>query len=336
MASFDNIRLEKGLYTLGKSFTEALESIDPSENYVGTSLEGLDAYQRQLKRFDIKVGGRNSDSIEKFFRTTDSAALFPEYISRAVWQGYEENDLLSKIIATTTVIDGLDYRSLAVDIAEIENTITAVNEGTFIPETKVSVKDNLVELKKYGRMLTASYESIKFQRLDLFTIALKQIGASIARTQFTDAVNTILGDDGSGRGADYVEVGSLEDFKYEDLVSLWTAFNKFKLTTIIAPSNLISIILKMNEFRDSAAGLSFHATGNIVTPFGAELIHMPSLVSDTLIGLDKSSTLERVQAGPLTTEFDKLIDRQLERASVTLTSGFAKIYNEAAKIVCEA
>ena len=52
--AFDNIKLEKGLYTTGKSFTQALEEIDPSENYRGTSLEGLDAYERQLKRFDIK------------------------------------------------------------------------------------------------------------------------------------------------------------------------------------------------------------------------------------------------------------------------------------------
>ena len=42
MADFDNIKLEKGLYASG-NFTKALESIDPSENYKGTSLEGLDA-----------------------------------------------------------------------------------------------------------------------------------------------------------------------------------------------------------------------------------------------------------------------------------------------------
>ena len=52
--AYDNLKLEKGLYTTGKSFTQALEQIDPSENYAGTPLEGLDAYQRQLKRFDIK------------------------------------------------------------------------------------------------------------------------------------------------------------------------------------------------------------------------------------------------------------------------------------------
>ena len=42
------------LYASG-DFTGALEKIDPSENYSGTALEGLDAYQLQLKRFDIKV-----------------------------------------------------------------------------------------------------------------------------------------------------------------------------------------------------------------------------------------------------------------------------------------
>ncbi|MEE0953332.1 MAG: phage major capsid protein, partial [Ruminococcus sp.] len=38
-----------------------------------------------------------------------------------------------------------------------------------------------------------------------------------------------------------------------------------------------------------------------------------------------------VQAGGVTTDYDKLIDRQLERATITCTAGFAKIFTEAAK-----
>ena len=76
MTAFDNIRLEKGLYASG-DFTGALEKIDPSENYSGTALEGLDAYQRQLKRFDIKVSGAGSDVVDKFFKTSDSARALP-------------------------------------------------------------------------------------------------------------------------------------------------------------------------------------------------------------------------------------------------------------------
>ena len=95
---FDNLKLEKGMYNeAGRSFTQVLEREDPSEQYKGTALEGLDAYQRQLKRFDIKVKGAGSDPVEKFFATSQSAVLFPEYIARAVRQGMEESDLLPHI-----------------------------------------------------------------------------------------------------------------------------------------------------------------------------------------------------------------------------------------------
>lgn len=333
MATYDNIRLEKGLYTTGKSFTQALESIDPSENYKGTSLEGLDAYQRQLKRFDIKVGGKNSDSIEKFFRTTDSATLFPEYISRAVYQGFKENDLVSRIVATTTDINALDYRSLAVDITKSEDVLDEILEGTHIPETRVSVKENLVRLKKIGRMITASYEAIKYQRLDLFTIALRQIGNSIAVTEFYNALSELMNDDGSGTASETITLDSLDKLTYNDLVNLWGSFRNFKLTTLIMGTGAVSAILKMDEFKDSAAGLNFHATGKLVTPFGAEIICFPDLEDDKIIALDKTSALERVQSGGIVTEFDKLIDRQLERASVTVTSGFTKIFNDATKFL---
>ena len=75
---YENLKLEKGMYgRSGRSFSQTLEELDPSEHYRGTPLEGLDAFQRQLKRFDIRVKGAGSDMVEKFFHTTDSAVLFP-------------------------------------------------------------------------------------------------------------------------------------------------------------------------------------------------------------------------------------------------------------------
>ena len=55
------------------TLTAGLEELDPSASYENTEFAGLDAYQRQLKRFDIKVGGRGSDVVEKFFQTTGRA-----------------------------------------------------------------------------------------------------------------------------------------------------------------------------------------------------------------------------------------------------------------------
>ena len=65
---YENVKLEKGMYGQnGRSFLKVLESLDPSENYKGTALEGLDAFQRQLKRFDIHVKGAGSDMVESVF-----------------------------------------------------------------------------------------------------------------------------------------------------------------------------------------------------------------------------------------------------------------------------
>ena len=332
MAFYENISLEKGMYSnLGKSMTQVLEELDPSANYVGTELEGLDAFSRQLKRFDIKVSGAASDKVEKFFQTTDSAALFPEYVSRAVRQGMEQADVLGSIIATKTNISGMDYRSIASTPAEEDKTLMVVNEGAYIPETKVSTQENLVKLKKRGRMLVSSYEALRFQRLDLFTVTLKQIGAYIARAQLKDAVDVLLNGDGNANPCDGVASAEAGKLTYSDLVSLWAALSPYELNTILAPTAAMQKILETTELKESAAGQAFHGTGKMVTPLGANLIHTQAIDSDIIIGLDKNCALEMVVAGDVVTDYDKLIDRQLERAAITSIAGFAKIYKDAAK-----
>ena len=331
MAVYENIKLEKGLYTTGKSFTEALEALDPSENYIGTELEGLDAYQRQLKRFSIKVSGKGSDRVEKFFKTSDSAALFPEYISRAVRAGIDENNLLDKIVATTTNVEALDYRTITSVPSEEDKTLVLVNEGEAIPETQVKTQENLVKLRKRGRMLVASYEAIRFQRLDLFTVTLRQIGAYIAKAQLKDAVDVLMNGDGNDNAITASTVAAEGTLAYGDLVDFWNSFDPYTLNCIIASPSMASKILKLSEMRDAAAGLNFHSTGNLVTPFGAELVKSSAVAENKLIGLDRNCALELVTAGGVTTEFDKLIDRQLERAAITSIAGFAKIYTPASK-----
>lgn len=333
MAIFENIKLDKGLYTTGRGFLTELESVDPSENYKGTSLEGLDAFERQLKRFNIKVSGAGSDTIEKFFKTSDSAALFPEYVARAVRKGKEEADLLDLIVATRTNINGMDYRTITSAPAASEKVIPVVEEGAVIPEANITVQSNLVSLKKRGKMLVASYEALRFQRLDLFTVMLKQIGAYIARTQLSDAVSVIVNGDGNQNPAEEIDVQTAGTITYADLVSFWNSFDPYELNTIVASPDVAAKILNLSEMKDSYAGLDFHGTGKIVTPLGAKLLKSTAVEEGTLLGLDKGYALEMVQAGGIMTEYDKLIDRQLERAAITEIAGFAKIFTEASKVL---
>ena len=52
---YENLKLEKGMYSQsGRSFAQTLEALDPSENYKGTSLEGLDAESLKARVQDVQ------------------------------------------------------------------------------------------------------------------------------------------------------------------------------------------------------------------------------------------------------------------------------------------
>ena len=337
---YDNLRLEKGMYRqAGMNFTQVLESLDPSENYRGTALEGTDAFQRQLKRFGIRAKGAGSSPVEKFFSTMDSAVLFPEYIARTVRQGMEENDILPAITATTTVIESMDYRAIYSNPADEDKELKNVAEGEAIPETQVKTKDHLVQLTKRGRMLVASYEALRFQKLDLFSVMLRQIGAHIQKQQLQDAVNVLISGDGNNNAAVQYTVGTSPisgtkgTIGYDQLVEFWGQFDPFTMNTILCSTPTMTKMLKIPELQNPLTGLNFQGTGLAGTPLGAQL-HRTSAVADgVIIGLDNRYALEQVRAGDVLVEYDKLIDRQLERAAITSISGFGKICDGAACVL---
>ena len=330
---FDNVRLEKGMYhEAGRSFTQVLEKLDPSEQYRGTALEGLDAYQRQLKRFDIRVKGAGSDVVEKFFKTAQSAVLFPEYIARAVKAGMEEANVLPDITATETVIDGMDYRSI-LSVPEEERELKQVAEGASIPQTTVRTRDNLVKLHKRGRMLVASYEAIRFQKLDLFSVTLRQIGAQIGRMLLEDAVDVIVNGDGNGNPAKVSSVAQAGKLTYEDLVAFWNDFEPYQLNALLVGTDTLPKLLDLRQMRDPEAGLDFHGTGRMVTPMGAKVLRSSAVPAGKILGLDKNYALEMVKAGDVMVEYDKIIDRQMERAAITTISGYDKIFEDASRVL---
>ena len=331
---YDNLKLDKGMYQeAGSTFTQVLERQDPSGQYKGTSLEGLDAFQRQLKRFDIKVKGAGSDVVEKFFRTADSAVLFPEYIARSVRQGMEEGDILPHITAAVTRFDGMDYRSIASEAGGEEKELRQVDEGASIPATTIKVQSNLVKLRKRGRMLVASYEAVRYQKLDLFSVTLRQIGAHIARMHLEDAVDVLMNGDGNDNAADVDEVAASGTLTYSDLVDFWAKFDPYEMNALLVSGDVMVKLLKLTEFQNPLTGLNFQGTGKLTTPLGATLLRTSALPSGTAIGLDKRFALEMVQGSDVMVEYDKLIDRQLERAAITTISGFAKIFQAASRVL---
>ena len=265
--------------------------------------------------------------------------LFPEFVSRVVRQGMEEGSILPAITATVTHFDGMDYRSIASVPGEEDKALKRVEEGAAIPETRVKTQENLVRLHKRGRMLVASYEAIRFQRLDLFSVTLRQIGAYIGRMHLEDAIRVIMDGDGNSNAASVYAVGtdpisgSSGTLSYEALVDFWSQFDPYTMNTILVGSDAMLQLLKLPEFQNPLTGLNFQGTGKLTTPLGANLLRTACCPAGKIIGLDRGYALEMICGSEVMVEYDKLIDRQLERAAITSISGFAKLFPEASRVL---
>ena len=320
---YNTIKLEKSLYNLaGKSFTQALAELDPDASYTDTDLRGLDAFERQLKRFDIKVFGSHSDRVEKFFQTSESAVLFPEFVKRAVKLGMDD-PVLPEIVAATTVTNSLDYRAFSVN----ENSkpySTATAPGAALPETSITLDGELVNLVKYGRVITTTYESIRQQRLDVFAVTLRAVGAQLAKAVIAQAVGVLT------EGAVPVAMAG-SAFNYAELINFWGKFEKYELTTLLASPKTAAALLGFEQMKYQNVDLTSSAT--VKTNFGAVLVKSAAVPDDVLIGLDKNCALEMINGSDIVLEVDKLLDRQVDRTAVSITTGFSKIVPEASMVL---
>ena len=254
-------------------------------------------------------------------------------------QGMEEESILLAITATVTKFDGMDYRSIASVPSEEDKKLRRVEEGARIPETTVRTQENLVHLHKRGRMLVASYEAIRFQRLDLFSVTLRQIGAYIGRMHLEDAIEVLRNGDGNQNAAQQYTIGTKPitgtkgTLTYDALLEFWSQFDPYTMNTMLVGSDVMLAMLKLDEFQNPLTGLNFQGTGRLSTPLGASLLRTSAMPAGTIIGLDRRFALEMVQGSDVLVEYDKLIDRQLERAAITTISGFAKLFQGAARVL---
>lgn len=325
---YDTIQLDKNLYHLdGKSFTHALNELDPDEAYQNHSeLQGLDAYERQLKRFDIKINGKNADQVDRFFQTAQSAVLFPEFVRRAIESGMNL-PALREITAARSLVNTSDCRGITLE--EANSYDTGITEGSAMPESTVKFTGSLVTMTKFGRTVSISYETIRQQRLDAFAISLKCVGAQLAAAVLKQAAAVLQKD------AEIVHTAGAA-VTYSDLVKLWGSFESGCLTTILCSPKAAADILSFEQMKFADHILfdqNAKNSGLVQTPFGVTIVKCPSLTDTTLIGLDNACALELIQNGGVIVEAEKLVSRQMEQTTVSVTTGFSKIRPESVKVL---
>lgn len=318
---YNDVRLDKGYYNItGKTFTQVLTELDPDENYKDSELAGLDAYERQLKRFDIKVSGENCDLVEKFFVTTYSAVLFPEYIRRMIKKGIDSVCIADGICAAVGHTDGMDYRNFYIT----NSGSNPVSQSAELPTTELKLSNTSSELKKFAGQLKCSYEAIRKQRLEALGVVIKELGAKVGRamnTNFCTALSTgVTPSSTAGVG-----------ITYADLAAFWGSMADNNMDVMICPPALMADILALPEMKFCVS--DYMTSGRVKTPYGVTLIKCSQATANTIIGLDSSAAAELILGTDIEVDTDKLINKQNEVISCSVLAGIAKITSAAVKVL---
>lgn len=318
---YNDIKLEKSLYSItGRTFTQALEELDPDSNYTNTELGGLDAFERQLKRFDIHVSGANSDMVEKFFVTAQSAVLFPEFVRRAIKKGIDSTVVTTDICAAVSRTDSSDFRGLTLT----KTGSGSVDEGDELPVTTVRLSAESKQLKKFARILDCSYESIRKQRIDTFAVALAELGASVAREinsyALTEVSDGITPETAAGSAPTYAE-----------LAAFWGSMTEHNMNVMVCGPALMASILALDEMKYFSC--EYMSNGRVKTPYGVTLVKCPQTAAKTIIGLDSTCAAELILGTDIVVDIDKLISTQCDDISCSVMVGVSRLSEDAVKVL---
>jgi hypothetical protein len=105
---------------------------------------------------------------------------------------------LDRLVALTTPITGIDYRAVYLqNVNPDQKRMVRVGEATEPPRMKLITTAHQINLFKYGRILEASYEVLRRQRLDRIAmeIALMAIQAEVDKV--ATVIDIILNGDGN-------------------------------------------------------------------------------------------------------------------------------------------
>jgi hypothetical protein len=221
-----------------------------------------------------------------------------------------------------------------------QRTLKWIGEGSDLPKTKIARSEGNIKLYKYGRLLEASYESVRLMHLDIFSLMIQRMGMQIGIDETDDCLETLIQGDGStGSAATVTSTDQNGLMDYDDLCKLRLAFPiGYQMDQVVASDAQLRLILNMAEFKDPLMGFNFQRTGAIQDILGAQWHRWTStgsssFASNRLLGVDSRGAVVLYREGDLLEESSQLIDKQLYQRTMTEWVGFMKLDPNASQVL---
>jgi len=203
-ADLKKVKLDDGIYKLANERELSVEElIVELEVEAGFDIDSqiaafLDPIQRQLAAEGIILTG--SSKFEDFFKTPTSKILAPAFISREIAIGMRLGRnvvTLADLTATSQRIPSHAIEQIALDTDGTDDEMKRIGEGTEMPVATIKTKERPQKMKKVGRRIQATYESIRRTNIDTISLLLRRIGFRMGRQMAQEGLRVMIEGDGN-------------------------------------------------------------------------------------------------------------------------------------------
>lgn len=268
---------------------------------------------------------------------TDYRWVVPEIIRDAIDLGMRSAPFYNNVIASDQPVSSLTVIMPFVNPSDAAPA--RVNEGETIPLGTVSFGQKSVSLYKVGKGFKLTDEVRNYVSLDVLSIFVRDFGVQLGYSLDSLAIETLINGN-KGDGSEASPLLGIRDtdkgFQYKDLLRLWVRGARLgrNFQTIIGGEDVAIDLLDLPEFKDRSSGTT-QATLNMKTPVpkSADFYIHPGVPEDSIMLLDPSAALIKLTARQLGTEAERIVSNQTSAIYTTLTTGFSKMYRDAAVIM---
>ncbi len=286
-----------------------------------------------LEKLMGAAGIRRGDTVEKAFFSSGNASgtqgIFPAFLASQIIAGQMAVSLVPVFCLSEVRINSHVQEKVLISDTTATRQLNHITEGADLPKTTISKTQGSIALQKYGRMLEASYESVRLMTLDIIGLQLQRIGRQVGIDETDDMLETLIAGDGnaSSSGA-AANVGVSGTLAYTDIVAHWQAFGiGYEQRHSVTNDSLIANIVNLAEFKDPMAGFQFTRNGVLPGALGATYHRWTSTGSASfgttkLLSVDDRLAMVLYREGDMLEEADQLIDKQIHRRTMSEWVGF--------------
>jgi len=257
---------------------------------------------------------------------------------------------LSELVAINTPIDTGVYQAFYLTNDTSKQHMARVAEGAEIPRLMLQGSDREIRVKKYGRVLEATYESLRRQRIDRIALTIQLMAVQAEVDKVGAVIDVLVGGDGNANtAATSYNLTTLDPAAAAGTLTLrgWLAFKmKFKnpyMINIALTREATALQMMLLNVGSANVPLVFLQGPS---GFGGFRQINPGLADNVglgwtddapnlkIVGVDGRFAIERVfEIGASIEEVQNVITRQVKQIAMTESEGFSKFDVNAARVL---